>query len=107
MRGGAHSCWGSRNATQDAFPRRRGSHAFDRGLCGLHGGDTTEVVGYARAEIHSPGEGEQGWLEEEAKEKVAEDVRIQRNALKMLDPEPAKDLTLRVREEVYRLLERI
>ena len=34
--------------------------------------------------------------------KAAEDARIQRNALKMLDSEQAKNLTLKEREEVYR-----
>ena len=55
-----------------------------------------------RSEIRSRGEAEQRRLEEEAKEKAAEDARIQRNALKMLDPERAKDLTLKEREEVFR-----
>jgi len=55
-----------------------------------------------RSEIHSLGEAEQRRSEEEAKQKAAEDARIQRNALKMLDPERAKDLTLKEREEVYR-----
>jgi len=54
------------------------------------------------SEIHSVGETEQRRLEEEAKVKATEDARIQRNALKMLDSEQAKDLTLKEREEVYR-----
>ena len=54
------------------------------------------------SEIHSVGETEQRRLEEEAKVKATEDARIQRNALKMLDPERAKDLTFKEREEVYR-----
>ena len=55
-----------------------------------------------RSEIHSLGEAEQRRLEEEAKEKAAENARIQRSALKMLDPELAKGLTRAEREEVYR-----
>jgi hypothetical protein len=55
-----------------------------------------------RSEIHSLGETEQRRLEQEAKDRVAEDARIQRNALKMLDLDEAKDLTLKEREEVYR-----
>ena len=55
-----------------------------------------------RSEIHSLGETEQRRSEEEAKEKAAEDARIQRNALKMLDLDQAKELTLTEREEVYR-----
>ena len=34
--------------------------------------------------------------------KAAEDARILQNALKMLDSERAKELTLEEREEVYR-----
>ena len=41
-------------------------------------------------------------MEAEANEKAAEDARIQRNALKMQNPEQAKDLTRKEREEVYR-----
>jgi hypothetical protein len=55
-----------------------------------------------RSEIHSLSEAEQRRLEEEAKVRASEDARIQRNALKMLDPERAKDLTFKEREEVYR-----
>ena len=55
-----------------------------------------------RSEIHSLGEAEQRRLEEEEKEKAAENARIQRNALKMLDPEMAKSLTRQEREEVYK-----
>lgn len=55
-----------------------------------------------RSEIHGLGEGEQRRLEEESKEKAADDERIQRNALKMMNPEQAKELTRTEREEVYR-----
>ena len=55
-----------------------------------------------RFEIHSLSEAEQRRLEEEANEKAADDARIQRNALKMMDPKQAKDLTRQEREEVYR-----
>jgi len=54
-----------------------------------------------RSEIHSQSEAEQRRLEEETKQKAAENARIQRNALKMLDPELAKSLTRTEREEVY------
>lgn len=56
-----------------------------------------------RFEIHSLSEAEQRRLEEEANEKAGDDARIQRNALKMMDPKQAKDLTRQEREEVYRL----
>jgi hypothetical protein len=55
-----------------------------------------------RSEIHSLGEAERRTLEQETKEKAAEDARIQRNALKMMDPKQAKELTRQEREEVYR-----
>jgi hypothetical protein len=64
--------------------------------------ETQQKSSAMRSEIHSLGEAEQRRLEEEAREKAAEDARIQRNALKMLNPERAKDLTLKEREEVYR-----
>jgi len=55
-----------------------------------------------RSEIHALGEAEQARLEQEAKEKAVEDARIQRNALKMTDPQQAKELTRQEREEIYR-----
>jgi hypothetical protein len=55
-----------------------------------------------RSEIHLLGEAEQRRLEEAAKAKAAEDARIQRNGLKMLDPGLAKGLTRTEREEVYK-----
>src|SRR5216684_1374195 len=55
-----------------------------------------------RSEIHALGEAEQARLDQEAKEKAVEDARIQRNALKMTDPQQAKELTRQEREEVYR-----
>ncbi len=54
-----------------------------------------------RSEIHSLSEAEQRRLEEETKQRAAENARIQRNALKMLDSELAKSLTRTEREEVY------
>jgi hypothetical protein len=75
------------------------------GLIGDFGACTQETQQRSsamRSEIHSLGEAEQRRSEEEAREKAAEDARIQRNALKMLDSEQAKDLTLKEREEVYR-----
>ena len=64
--------------------------------------ETQQASSAMRSEIHSLGEAEQGRLEEEAKEKAAENARIQRNTLKMLDPELAKGLTRTEREEVYK-----
>jgi hypothetical protein len=63
---------------------------------------TRQRASAMRSEIHSLGEAEQTRLEQEAKEKVAEDARIQRNALKITDPTQAKELTRQEREEVYR-----
>jgi len=64
--------------------------------------ETRQRASVMRSEIHSLGEVEQARLEREAKEKAAEDARIQRNALKMADPKQAKELTRQEREEVYR-----
>ena len=64
--------------------------------------ETQQRASAIRSEIHSLGEAEQSRLEQEAKEKAAEDARIQRNALKMMDPNQAKKLTRQEREEVYR-----
>jgi hypothetical protein len=55
-----------------------------------------------RSEIHSLGEMERRRLEQEAKEKAAEDARIQQNALKLTDPAQARTLTRQEREEVFR-----
>jgi hypothetical protein len=64
--------------------------------------ETQQRASAMRSEIHSLGEAEQRRLEQEAKEKAAEDARIQRNALKMMDPEQATQLTRQEREEVYK-----
>jgi hypothetical protein len=64
--------------------------------------ETRQRASAMRSEIHSLGEAEQTRLEQQAKEKAAEDARIQRNALKMTDPTQAKALTRQEREEVYR-----
>ena len=66
------------------------------------GPETQQRASAMRSEIHSLGEAEQRSLEQEAKEKAADDARIQRNALKMMDPKQAKELTRQEREEVYR-----
>ena len=55
-----------------------------------------------RSEIHSLGEAEHRRMMQEAQENAAEDARIQRNALKMMDPKQAKELTRQEREEVFR-----
>jgi len=70
--------------------------------CAICSPETQQASSAMRSEIHSLGEAEQRRLEEEAKEKAAENARIQRNALKMLDPEMAKTLTRQEREEVYK-----
>lgn len=64
--------------------------------------ETRQKSSSMRSEIRSLGEVEQRRVEAEANEKATEDARIQRNALKMQDPEQAKDLTRKEREEVYR-----
>ena len=64
--------------------------------------ETQQRASAMRSEIHALGEAEQARLEQEAKEKAVEDARIQRNALKMTDPQQAKELTRQEREEVYR-----
>lgn len=63
---------------------------------------TRQRASAMRSEIHSLGEAEHTRLEQEAKEKAAEDARIQRNALKIMDPTQSKELTRQEREEVYR-----
>jgi hypothetical protein len=64
--------------------------------------ETQQRASAMRSEIHLLGEAEQTRLEQEAKGKAAEEARIQRNALKMMDPKQAKELTRQEREEVYR-----
>lgn len=55
-----------------------------------------------RSEIHSLDEAEHRKIMQGAQENAAEDARIQRNALKMMDPKQAKELTRQEREEVFR-----
>lgn len=64
--------------------------------------ETQKRASTMRSELHSLGEARQRRLEQEAKEEAGEDARIQRNALKMMDPKQAKELTRQEREEVYR-----
>jgi hypothetical protein len=64
--------------------------------------ETRQSASAIRSEIHLLSEAEQRRLEEEAKEKAADDARIQRNAVKLMDPKQAKELTRQEREEVYR-----
>ena len=63
---------------------------------------TQQRASAMRSEIASVGQAEQLRLEKEAKDKAAEEVRIQQNALKIMDPKQAKELTRQEREEVYR-----
>lgn len=55
-----------------------------------------------RAELAKLSEAEYARMEQESKRKAEEDVRIQRNGLKLLDPEQAKTLTYEERLEVFR-----
>jgi hypothetical protein len=64
--------------------------------------ETQQASSAIRSEIHLLGDAEQRRSREEAKEKAAENARVQRNALKLLDPETAKSLTRQEREEVYK-----
>jgi hypothetical protein len=64
--------------------------------------ETQHRASAVRSEIHSLGEAEQTRWAQEAKEKAADDARIQRNALKMSDPKQSKELTRQEREEVYK-----
>lgn len=64
--------------------------------------ETQQGASAMRSEIHALGEAEQTRLQQEAKQKAADDARIQRNALKISDPKQAKELTRQEREEVYR-----
>lgn len=54
-----------------------------------------------RSEIHSLEEAESRRLAQERQEKAANDARIQRNSLKLMDPKQAKELTRQEREEVF------
>jgi len=54
-----------------------------------------------RSEIDALAELETARLQKEAKEKAAEDARIQFNALKLTDPQQAKHLTKEEREEIF------
>ena len=61
-----------------------------------------ESAAAMRSEIQSLSEAEHKRIMRAANENAAEDVRIQRNALKMMDPKQAKNLTRQEREEVFR-----
>jgi hypothetical protein len=56
----------------------------------------------ARAEVQRFHEEEYQRIEQESKQKADDDARIQRNGLKLLNPEQAKTLTHEERLEVYR-----
>jgi len=64
--------------------------------------ETRQRASALRSEIESLLKAEQIQVEQEQKEILAEDARIQRNALKMMDPKQASQLTRQEREEVYR-----
>ena len=55
-----------------------------------------------RAELDELRQEDQRKMQQEAKRQADEDARIQRNALKIMDPKQAKDLTRQEREEVFR-----
>ena len=56
----------------------------------------------ARNEIQRLHQEEHAHIEQESKQKADDDARIQRNGLKLIDPEQAKTLTRDERLEVYR-----
>jgi len=64
--------------------------------------ETHQRASAMASEIHSLDEVEQKRVEQEAKERAAEDARIQQNGLKMMDPAQAKTLTRQEREEVFK-----
>jgi len=63
--------------------------------------ETHQKATAMRSEIHTLGEIDERKTAQAAKERAAEDQRIQNNGLKMLDPNQAKTLTRQEREEVY------
>jgi len=74
------------------------------GLVESFGGCTPEThqgAAAMRSEIHSLAEAERKRLTQEAQDKAADDARIQRNALKLMDPKQAKELTRQEREEIF------
>ncbi|HET6842557.1 MAG TPA: hypothetical protein VFK06_12865 [Candidatus Angelobacter sp.] len=64
--------------------------------------ETRQRASAMRSEIESLRKAEYLRVEQEQKQILAEDARIQRNALKMMDPKQAKELTRQEREEVYK-----
>ena len=64
--------------------------------------ETHQRATVVRSEIHTLGETDQAKREQQARERAADDARMQANGLKMLDPKQAKGLTRQEREEVYR-----
>jgi hypothetical protein len=63
---------------------------------------TQQNASAARKDIDAYREEQQVRRKEQAKRQAAEDERIQKNALKMLDPNRRKELTRSEREEVFR-----
>jgi hypothetical protein len=64
--------------------------------------DAQQTAVAMHAELDQLRQKDQARAEQEAKRQAEDDARIQRNGLKMLDPQQAKDLTRQEREEVYR-----
>jgi hypothetical protein len=64
--------------------------------------ETRQRASAMRSEFESLRKAEHLRLEQKEKEELAEDARIQRNALRMADPKQAKELTRQECEEVYR-----
>ena len=60
------------------------------------------VAAKMRSDIETLQEADERRLEQEHEAAAADDARIQRNGLKLLDPEQAKTLTRQEREEVFR-----
>jgi hypothetical protein len=63
--------------------------------------ETRERAKAMLSEIQSLEEADQRRLKQEAQDEAAEDARIQRNSLKLMDPKQAKELTRQEREEVF------
>jgi hypothetical protein len=64
--------------------------------------ENQQRASFLREELKRLAEEEHKKLEAEAEKRSREDARIQKNALKMTDPQQARTLTRQEREEVYR-----
>jgi len=69
--------------------------------CGSCSPEVRSEASGVRSEVHRLFEEEHQRIEQDAKQKDADDSRIQANGLKLLDPEKAKTLTREERLEIY------